>query len=49
MCKNFPKPTHTLRVMRQFETSLQFIVVPNYMQGSVVAASKLCKDSENLV
>ena len=49
MCKNFPKPTHALHVMRLFESSLQFIVVSNSNMRRSVAALLWCTDSRNNV
>ena len=47
MCKFLPKPTHTLHVMRPFESSLKFIVVSNNNTQRSVAVLHWCKDSEN--
>ena len=48
MCKFLPKPTHTLHVMKLFESSSQFIVVFIYSGGNV-ATLLLWRESENAV
>ena len=47
ICKKFPGPTHTLHVMKRFQTTLHLIVVSNNNMRRSVAASQWCKDSKN--
>ena len=42
-----PRPTHTLHVMKPFESSLQFIMVCNYNTQRKVAALQWRKDCED--